>query len=306
MPATSPVYHVLLLVEPALMASNMLAARWIEGSIPPVALAFWRWVATFAVLLPMVLPRLAAHRAALAREWKGLAVLGGLAMGLCGAPVYLGGQTTTATNIGMIYAASPVLIVLMAWAFWGEAVSRRQVAGIALSLAGVLAIVAKGDPATLLSLSFVRGDLWILLAMASWSLYSLLVRYSRTELPLMVRLQGIVVAGILWNVPLYGLELALGVHAVFDARTLLIILFLALVPGLISFLVYNRLIAVLGPARTGLTMYLTPVYNAAMAWALLGEEPRFYHLLGAALVLPGIYLATVKGAKAAETAPSRA
>ncbi len=299
--------YLLLLIAPAFMVSNMLAARWVEGSIPAVALAFWRWAATFLILLPLVLPRIAPYKHALKREWKTTLALGALGMGLCGAPVYLGGQTTTATNIGLIYAASPVLIVLFGRAIWGDPITGRQGLGIGLCLLGVIAIVAKGDPRVLLGLDFVAGDLWILLATVSWAFYSLLLRHRRTELPLLVRFQAIVLGGVVCTLPFYGLEMAIGHFAVPDRRTVLTVLFLALIPGIAAFLLYNRLVAVLGPARTGLIMYLGPLYNAGFAWILLGEAPRSYHLVGAALVLPGIYLATVSGAqKAPVPAPSRA
>src|SRR3954468_13360168 len=140
---------VLLFFAPLLMSSNMLAARWVEGSVPPVALAFGRWFLTLVFLLPFTAGALWRCRDVIRREWGTLLVLGTLGMGICGAPVYLAGQTTTATNIGLIYSTTPILIVVLARLFWGEPVSARQVAGISLCLAGVIAIVARGDPGAL-------------------------------------------------------------------------------------------------------------------------------------------------------------
>ena len=82
----------------------------------------------------------------ISREWRTLLALGALGMGVCGAPVYLAGQTTTATNIGLIYSTTPILIVVFARLFWGERVSVRQMAGISLCLVGVVVIVTRGDP----------------------------------------------------------------------------------------------------------------------------------------------------------------
>ena len=308
MPDTHPPRwaYLLLVTAPVLMISNMLAARWVAGEIPPVALAFWRWTVTMVVLLPVAGPRLYAHRAALRREWPTILVLGALGMGLCGAPVYLGAETTTATNIGLIYAASPVLIVVLARAFWGEPVGARQTAGIALCLLGVLAILTRGDVLALAGLSFVAGDLWILLSTVAWAIYSVLLRYSRSVLPILVRFEAMVIAGVACTLPFYLLEIGLGRTAEADPPTLLAILFVALVPGIAAFLSYNKLVAVLGPARTSLVMYLGPLYNAGLAWVLLGEAPQLHHLLGAALVLPGVYLATVRPRPAAAAQPSRA
>ena len=171
-PTQSPpsLAYVVLLFAPVLMTSNMLAARWVQGSIPPVSLAFGRWLLTFLILLPFTIRALWRCRAVLEREWPTLLLLGALGMGVCGPPVYLGAQTTTATNIGLIYSTTPILIVLFARLFWKEPVSLRQSAGIAVSLLGVLVIIARGTLETLLQLAFTVGDLWIVLATVGWAL----------------------------------------------------------------------------------------------------------------------------------------
>ena len=292
--------YVLLLFAPLLMSSNMLAARWVEGSVPPVALAFGRWFLTLMFLLPFTARALWRCRAVVVREWHTLLALGALGMGVCGPPVYLAGVTTTATNIGLIYSTTPILIVVFGRIFWGERVSVRQAAGIALCLGGVLAIVTRGDPATLATLSFTAGDLWTVLATLGWALYSVLLKHRPSSLDLTVRFTAITLGGVLVLVPFLGIEAALGEWALFDARTVGIWVFLALVPGIGAYLLYGKLVAMVGPSRTGLLMYLVPVYIAGLAWLLLGEQPRPYHLAGLALILPGIYLGT------AATAPSPA
>lgn len=285
--------YVLLAVAPLFFATNMLTARWVEGSIPPVAMAFWRWTLTLVFLVPYAGRALLAGWRDLLSEWPVLLVLGALGMGICGAPVYLGAQTTTATNIGLIYAATPVLIVLISWLGWREPVSWCQGLGIALSLAGVIAIVARGDVEVLLGLEFVIGDLLIVIATISWAIYSVIIRYWPGRQPMTVRFIGIVVAGVIAMAPFYILEIAAGRTTEFTWQTVGIFLLLALVPGIGAYLAYGRLVAVLGPARTGMLMYLIPLYNAGLAWLLLGERLAFYHLAGTALILTGIALATV-------------
>lgn len=287
--------YAMLFAAPVLMTSNMLAARWVQGSIPPVSLTFWRWMLTLLILVPFAGPRLWRFRAEAVREWKTTLALGTLGMGVCGAPVYIGGITTSATNIGLIYAATPVLIVVFARLFWGEPVVPVKALGTALCLAGVIAVVTKGDPRAVLHLEFTAGDLWIVLAMMGWALYSVLLRYRPSRLPLMARFMAIVIAGVLANLPFYLLEAALGHGTTPDPRTGAVVLFLALVPGLAAFLVYGRLVAQLGAQRTGLLMYLVPLYNAGLAYLLLGETLRPFHLVGVALILPGLWLATRPG-----------
>jgi drug/metabolite transporter (DMT)-like permease len=289
---------LLLLFAPLLMSSNMLAARWVEGGVPPVALAFGRWFLTLMFLLPFTARALWRCRAVIVREWRTLLALGALGMGVCGAPVYLAGQTTTATNIGLIYSTTPILIVVFARLFWGERVSLRQIAGISVSLTGVLVIVTRGDPGSLQRMVFTAGDLWTLLATVGWALYSVLLKYRPSKLDLTVRFAVITGAGLLTMLPFLALEMALGYVAEFDGRTVGTWMFLALVPGLGAYLLYGKLVAMVGPGRTGLLMYLVPVYIAGLAYVLLGEAPQMFHLVGILLILPGIWLATAVQARA--------
>jgi drug/metabolite transporter (DMT)-like permease len=283
---------VLLFVAPALFCSNMLVARATHDLFPPVALAFWRWAATFALLLPFTARALWRHRYDVLREAPDLLVLGGLGMGVCGAFVYIGADTTSATNIGIIYAASPLLIVVMARLFYGEPLGLLQCAGILLSLAGVVAIVARGDLGVLASLSFAPGDLWIVAAMAGWAVYAILLRHRPSALPMMARFAAIVASGLVVLLPFTVLEGLTGEQPRWNATSYATVGFLAVVASFGAYQVYALVQRSLGAGPTSLLMYLIPVYNGLLAWLLLGESLEAYHLVGAALVLPGIFLAT--------------
>lgn len=292
-PAEARLAYGLLLLTPLLFSANALTARWVGDSLPPVAMAFWRWALTLVFLFPYAGRQFFAGWRDLAREWRVLLLLGFLGMGLCGAPVYMGARTTSATNIGLIYALTPILIVVISWLGWRETVTRRQVLGIAVALAGVLAIIARGDPAFIVRLDFVPGDFFILAAMTAWALYSVVLKHRPSRQPMAARFIAIVIAGVVVMLPFYGIELALGERMPLEMRTLGVLLVLALVSGIGAFLAYGKLVAMVGPARTGLLLYLGPIYNAVLAWLLLGERIETYHFAGAVLILGGIALATV-------------
>ena len=160
--ADERIAFALMAVAPVLFASNVLVARAVADTMPPVALALGRWGLAALLLLPFFAKPLWRSRRAVRRELPDLLVLGFLGMVMCGAVVYIGAQTTTATNIGLIYAASPVFIIVLARIFYGERMSSVQAAGVALSLAGVITIIARGDIGVLLGLTFTIGDLWVL------------------------------------------------------------------------------------------------------------------------------------------------
>ncbi len=283
---------VLLFIAPILFSSNMLVARATHDLIPPVALAFWRWSVTLLLLMPFTAAALWRERAKVRREWLDLLVLGLLGMGICGAFVYIGADTTTATNIGLIYAASPILIVVIARLCYREPLGVTQALGVAVSLAGVVVIVCRGDLAILLKLNFVVGDLWVTVSMLAWAVYSILLRHRPTTLRPMVRFAAITAGGVLILLPFHIGEFLLGNPPAFDSTTIVSVLILAVVASFGAYQVYGIIQRVLGAGRTGLLMYLIPIYNGILAFILLGEELQFFHLLGAALVLPGIFLAT--------------
>ncbi|KZD09688.1 DMT family transporter [Oceanibaculum pacificum] len=285
--------YALLAIAPALFASNMLTARLVHDIVPPVGLAFWRWAVTLLLLLPIVGRDLWRERRQALAEWRDLLVLGAFGMGVCGAVMYIGAATTSASNIGLIYSASPILIVLITGVFYGERLTPRQGCGIALSLAGVLAIIVKGDPAVLLSFGFNQGDLWVLCSTIAWALYAVLLKYRPSKLAMMTRFGAVIIGGLIVLLPFYLWETASGRPVQPNRETVLAILFLACVASFAAYQVYAKIQTVLGAGRTGLLMYLVPLYTSGLGYVLLDEPIRLYHLLGAALVLPGIYLATV-------------
>jgi drug/metabolite transporter (DMT)-like permease len=292
-PSEARLAYGLLFLTPLLFSANALTARWVGDSLPPVALAFWRWSLTLVFLFPYAGRAFFAGWRELWAEWPVLLLLGFLGMGVCGAPVYIGARTTSATNIGLIYAITPIFIVVISWIGWRETVTRRQVLGIVLALAGVLTIIARGDPRFLLTLDFVPGDLFIFVAMMAWALYSVVLKHRPSRQPMAARFIGIVIAGVLVMLPFYGIELALGERMPFDGRTVLVLLILGLVSGVGAFLAYGKLVAMVGPQRTGLLLYIGPIYIAVLAWLLLGERIEAFHFAGTALILGGIALATV-------------
>ncbi|MEO3430742.1 DMT family transporter [Pelagibius sp. CAU 1746] len=285
---------ILLFITPVLFCSNMLMARLVHDAFPPVALAFWRWTLAFCLLLPFAAATLWRYRFAALKEWRDLLVLGALGMGACGAFVYIGADTTSATNIGLIYSVSPILIVILAHVFYDEQLSPLQGLGVLLSLLGVVAIVCRGDIGVLTGLSFAVGDFWIVGAMAAWAVYCIMLQHRPTALPVTARFAAIILGGIVVLLPFTVMEGLGGELPALAPRSFLIVAFVAMIPSLGAYQVYALVQRILGAGPTSLLMYLFPLYNGVLAYLLLGEELRSYHLIGAALVLPGIYLATRK------------
>jgi drug/metabolite transporter (DMT)-like permease len=282
----------LLWVVPALWSSNYIIARLASDVIAPHALALGRWSLALALMLPFVAHELLRGGMPWRAEWRHLLVLGATGMWICGAWVYLGAQTTTATNIALIYAATPVAIAALSVKLLHERMSGAQRVAVGFALAGVLFIIVKGEVANLLAVRFSVGDGWIVGAAISWTIYSVLLRRWPSVLSPAARLAAIIGGGVLLLLPFTVAEWWAGAALPFTAEGAGLVLLAAVLPGVLSYTAYSYLQRELGASRTALLLYLAPVYAAVSAWGVLGERPGWYHAVGAALILPSIWLAT--------------
>jgi drug/metabolite transporter (DMT)-like permease len=209
-----------------------------------------------------------------------------------GAWVYLGAPTTSATNIALIYAVSPVAIAVVSACLLQEPMHARQWLGVALAIAGLLFVIARGELAQLQGVRFSRGDLWIVAAALAWAAYSILLKRWPSALGPAERLVACSVGGLLVLLPFTLAEAFMPAMPSPGLAAAGLVLAAAVLPGVLSYSAYSFLQRELGAARTALMLYLPPVYAPWLAWALLGEAPRWYHAVGAALILPSIALAT--------------
>lgn len=288
--------HALVFVAPALWGVNYLVARAAADVIAPHMLAFWRWLVAGALLGALASREIAAGRDAIAREWRHYLVLGALGMWICGAFVYIGGRTTPATNISLIYALSPVLIAVLSTAMLGERLGAAQAAGIGISLAGFFHIVLKGQWGDLSSVQLTPGDWWIAIAAVSWAAYTLLLKRWPSAFGPTARLALIAAGGVVVLLPFTVIE-AVVTPMAFSWRAVGYVLATALFPAFGAYLSYSFMLRELGASRVGVVLYMGPIYAAVMAWLVLGEPIRVFHGVGAALILPGIYLATRSSAR---------
>lgn len=282
---------ILLWFVPALWSVNYIVARKAPGTIGPHLLALGRWGLAALVLVVLARSELWAQRANIGKVWWQYLILGTLGMLICGAWVYQGARSTQAMNIALIYAASPVLISLGSVWMLGESFSKRQAAGVALALAGVVHVVVKGRWAALSQVQFVVGDLWILAATFSWAGYALLQKKWPSPLSATARLAAICIGGVITLLPFSVWELFQDGLTVWGTDAFLLIVIAGLVPGLGAYWIYGWAQKILGANRTAVALYLGPLYAAFLTWAVLGEAPGWHHLVGGLFILFGVFLA---------------
>jgi drug/metabolite transporter (DMT)-like permease len=282
---------LLLALAALLWSGNFVIGRAVAGRVPPVALAFWRWAVALAVLLPLTRRALRARAPVLRRSWKILLLLGILGVGNFNLLVYVGLNATTATNALLLNSACPAFILAITFATGLGRATPRQLAGIALSLAGVVAIVTRGAPEALLSIAFARGDLWVLAAVLSWAIYTILLARRPAGVEPLALLTVLVAVGVLWIAPFYAWELASGSRLRLDAVAAGAILYVALLASIAAYFLWNVGVAAVGASRAGVFLHLMPAFGSVLAAILLGESFRAFHVAGIALVLAGVPLA---------------
>lgn len=274
-----------------MFAANILVARVAAGWLPPLQLTFWRWFLTALLACALAAGEVRASWPAMKREAPASLVLGAIGMTLCGAAAYLAGEYTSAVNIGLIYAGSPVVMVLLARVFLHEPLGALRITGIVLCIAGIVAIVARGDLASLHGLAINRGDLWALAGALGWAVYSFLLRRLKTQLDVTVRFGWLCVAGALASSPFALGEWAAGRHFELSAASAGVLALTVLFASYGSYVLYARLQHVAGVGFAGLAIYPTPLFAALYGWLFVDEPLRGYHLAGMLLVLCGVWLA---------------
>jgi drug/metabolite transporter (DMT)-like permease len=285
---------LLLFVQPVFMASNLIVARGGVEHVPPISLAFWRWTVVVLLLLPFTYSFLIKNSKIIKKEFKKLFFLGAMGCGVCGAFPFLAGETTTVTNMGIIYTSSPIFIILISALFFNEKINLSKIVGLVSCLIGVLAIIIKGDLYLLLSLDFTIGDLWMLAAAVGWALYSIYLFYWKSELPIFQRFTLVAFFGAVSLLPFYVIEEINIEKTVFNYQFFLWVLFAAISPGIIAFTLYSIAQKSLGASLTGFTLYIFTIYAAIYGYILFDEKLEIYHLFGTILVFIGVYLAKKK------------
>ena len=273
------------------MASNLVVARGGVEFVPPISLAFWRWTVVVLILLPFTYLLLVKNLKLIKKEFKKLFFLGAMGCGVCGAFPFLAGETTTVTNMGIIYTSSPIFIILISAIFFNEKVNFIKIIGLVSCLIGVFAIIIKGDLNLLLNLSFTIGDLWMLAASIGWALYSIYLFYWKSELPIFQRFTLVAFFGAVSLFPFYIIEEIAVQRTLFNSQFFLWVVFAAISPGIIAFTLYTQAQKSLGASLTGFTLYIFTIYAAIYGFIFFNEKLEFFHYIGTILVFSGVYLA---------------
>lgn len=292
----------LLLMPPLMWAGNAVVGRLMIGIVPPFTLNFLRWVLVLLMLLPLA-GWVLRPGSALWPNWRRFALMGALSVGSYNALQYLALETSSPLNVTLVASSMPVWMLLLGRLFFGVAITRLAAVGALLSLTGVAVVLVRGDLTQLLSVQFVPGDGWVLLAALCWSFYSwMLVRPPKGGDPADIKsdwaafLLAQVVLGLAWAGLLSAGEWvwlpAEAAHIDWGWPLMAALLFVALGPSLLAYRCWGAGVARAGPATAAFFANLTPLFAGLLSTTLLGEPPHLYHAVGFALIVSGILVSS--------------
>ena len=285
--------YLLLSLTSLFWAGNTVLGRFIAGHVPPITLAFIRWSGAFLILLPFA----AAH---LRRDWPAIRRHAGLMTLLAftgfssyNTMAYYGLQYTSAINGLLLQSVGPLFVAMWTFTLFRDRLTLRQAFGISISLVGVVIIVSRASLEVLLAIAFNRGDIWFLIALPIYGLYSAMLRTRPMMHPISFLAVGMGWGAVLL-VPAMLIELAGGRTIVLDGTTLLSFAYVCVFPSLLGYLFLNRGIDLIGANRAAPFMHLVPVFGSLLAIVLLGERFELYHAIGYSLVFAGVTTASTK------------
>lgn len=283
--------YLCALAATAIWSGNFIIARGMNESIPPVSLAFWRWVVASIVFLPFALKILLSEWNAVKSNIRYLSITSFLGITTFNTLIYLAGQTTTALNLSLISITFPIFVVILLRIFYREAITLNKGIGILLVVAGVVLLITKGDLTKLLKLSFAIGDIWMLLAALIFAVYSILLRRKPEGLSIRTFQLSTFLLGILFLFPFFLWESATTPTVQFETGTVLAILYIGVFAALIAFLLWNKAILTVGPAKAGMIYYTMPLFSGLLAYAILNEAVSSIHFYSIILIISGILTA---------------
>jgi drug/metabolite transporter (DMT)-like permease len=287
-PAVHP--YLLLIFVALFWAGNVVLGRGVSGIIPPVTLNVLRWAIALAVLLPLAWPQLAGKGQVIRQHLPELVLLAIPSIAIYNTFIYLGTRTTTAANAGLIVGTMPIVIFILASLAGEERLTTRRAAGIAVSFAGVVFVIAKGTLSALYELSFSFGDLFIIGSVISWAVYSILLRRFAIPLGAFALLAVLSAIGLALCIPFCAWEFLHGEHIVWSAKTLAAILYVGIFPSVVATIFWNGAVAQVGAGTAGVFTNLIPLFALILAVTLLSESINSFQLVGMGMIFTAIWL----------------
>ncbi len=263
-------------------------------SIPPFTLNFYRWFIGFILLAPFTIKEVLKNKKIIKKNFKVLLIMGFTSISIFNSVVYYSLNLTQVLNGVLMISTIPVLIILIARVFRTEKIKPIQYMGVLISFVGVSVIITKMELERLIQLQFNKGDLWMLVAMLSWAVYSIMIKRNKINLKPFVFLETIILLGLIFLLPMYLYEIVNHKILHLNVPVILTISYVVVFAGIGAYFFWNEAVQIIGAAKAGVFLHLMPVFSSLMAIFILKEKFANFHIVGIAFIVVGIILSSKK------------
>ncbi len=262
--------------------------------IPPLTLNVFRWISVWFILIPFTYKEILNNYTYIKKNWFVISFMGLITISTFNSVVYFALNYTQVINAVLMLAAIPAATIVLSSLMKIEKTNIFQIIGLLLSIIGIGWIISNGDLQKIISLSFNKGDLWMLVCVITWSLYSTLLKKNKFKLSQFALIQLMVTAGILFLIPQFFYEQSIGLELNFNKAFFLILFYVVMFPAIAAYYCWQKGIEIIGPNRSSMFIQLMPLFSAIMAIIIFNEKFELYHFAGTFFILTGIYLSNRK------------
>jgi len=287
--------YTLLVLASLCWSGNFIVGKFATlFEIPPLTLNTFRWISVWLILIPFTFKEIYKNLAYIKKNLLAIAFMGVITISTFNSVVYFALNYTQVVNAVLVLAIIPAVTIVLSSLMKVEKSNIFQIFGLILSIIGVGSIISNGDVQRIVSLSFNNGDLWMLVCVLSWALYSTLLKKNKFKLSQFSLIQIMVSVGIIFLIPQYFYEQSIGLELNLNKAFFLILFYVVVFPAIVAYYCWQKGVEIIGPNRATMFIQLMPLFSAVMAIIIFKEKFELYHFVGATFIVSGIYLSNKK------------
>ncbi len=287
--------YLLLTLSVLFWAGNFIVGKFATlFEIPPLTLNVLRWLSVWIILMPFTYKEIYNNLPDIKRKWLVISFMGIITISTFNSVVYYALNHTQIINAVLVLASIPAATIILSSLMKIEKTNIFQLFGLFLSIVGIGSIISNGDIQKIISLNFNKGDVWMLVCVITWSLYSTLLKKNRFKYSQFTLIQLMVSAGLIFLIPQLFYEQSIGLVVNFNKSFFFILFYVVAFPAIAAYYCWQKGVEIIGPNRSSMFIQLMPLFSAIMAIIIFNEKFELYHFTGAAFIVSGIYLSNNK------------
>ena len=287
--------YVFLILAALFWSGNFIVGKFATlFEIPPLTLNVFRWISVWIILIPFTYKEIYNNLTVIKKKWFVISFMGVITISTFNSVVYFALNHTQVINAVLVLAAIPAATIVFSSLMKIEKTNIFQLLGLFLSIVGIGSIISNGNIQKIISLSFNKGDLWMLVCVFTWALYSTLLKKNKFKFSQFTLIQLMVSVGVLFLIPQFFYEKSIGLEVNFNKAFFLILFYVVVFPAIAAYYFWQKGIEIIGPNRASMFIQLMPLFSAVMAIIIFNEKFELYHFAGATFIVLGIYLSNRK------------